>query len=124
MNPSIRLQWWLFFLLVPLIVLEKPDKATVQRMRQMQSQGCEFTAVVAWPGQFQPFAEWFLNRHGVPFQNIFCVGPGKGTKERKLDVLLKQGISIFFEKDRRIAKFFTARSIRVVNNLNDIIVTS
>lgn len=121
LNPSIKLPWWLFSLLALLILFEKPDKATVQRMQQMQARGCKFTAVTAWPRQFHRFAERFLNRHDVPFQDVFCVGPGKGTKERKLDVFLDQGISIFFEKDRRVEKFFKARSIRVVNNLDDII---
>ena len=116
-NPSIRLPWWLFYLLVSAVSLLKPNKATVVKMQDLKSKGYKIVIVTARPIQLAQLTERWLRLHHIPFDNIFCVGFGKGTKERKLRVIENEKIEIFVDNNNRLIEFLRSRSIIVANNI-------
>jgi len=116
-NPSVRLPWPLFFLLVPVIVFLKPNKQVVKKMQVMKDQGYQFMIVTARPKQFSRFTERLTRFHHIPFESLDCVGGGKGTKERKLKVIKEKRIEIFIDNDRRVLEFLKRNSVNVVNTL-------
>lgn len=120
-NPNIPLPWWLFFFLVPFVLLSKPKKSVVEKMRLMQYQGCRFIIVTARPNQFFRFNRWLLAFHHVPFAGLFCVGGGKGSKERKLKVIREEKIEIFVDSNKQIVEFMKRNSVKAVNSLDKVI---
>lgn len=117
-NPSIRLPWPLFFLLVPIILFLKPDAQVVKKMQALEDQGCLILIVSATPKQFRWLRKLLLKLHHVPFKSCFCIGGGKGTKERKLKVIREEGIEIFIDDDNRVLNFLRSNSIKAISSLD------
>jgi len=116
-NPSIRLPWWLFYLLVPLVSLLRPNKLMVEKLQTIKEQGCKIIIITARPIQLEKRTkEWLVSYH-VPFDKLFCVGFGKGTKERKLKVIKDEDITTFIDDNRRHRDFLEKNSINVVGSI-------
>jgi len=119
-NPSIRLPWPLFFLLAPIVLFAKPDAQVVKKMRAMEEQGCIFIIVSATPNQFLWFRKLLLKIHRVPFESLYCIGGGKGTKERKLKVIQEKNIEVFVDDDSRVLKFLQSNSVKAVRSFHSL----
>ena len=89
-------------------------------MQAMEAQGCQFIVVTSWFGQFFRFTERRLKSRHVPYLKLFCVGPGKGTNERKLKVIKDEKIEIFVDSNKRIVEFMKRNSVKAVTSLDGI----
>lgn len=112
-NPSVRLPWWLYILLLPLSFSMIPNPRTVKELRDLKKTGNEIIIISARPKQFSELTKAWLELHRVPFDYLFCVGFGKGTKKRKLEIIKKENIELFIDDDKRIVKFLEKNSIDV-----------
>ncbi len=119
-NPDVKLPWWLFWILVPLIRLSKPRKEVVEKMQLMEGQGYRFIVVTATPNQFFWFTKRLLKSHHVPFEDLSCVDPGKGTNERKLKVIKEKGMEIYIDSDNHVLRFMERNSVKAVSSLDQL----
>jgi uncharacterized HAD superfamily protein len=110
-NPSLKLPWWLFVFLLPITMLMKPDKGAARKIKEMKSQGHKIMIVSARPPWMTALTSWWLRFHRVPFDEVFCVGFGKGTGKRKLEVIKKEGIEYFFDDSKRMVGFLNHNSV-------------
>lgn len=118
-NPNIPLPWWLWYFLIPFVLLSKPKKAIVKKMQLMAAQGYQFVILTRRPEQFSQFTERRLKPHCVPHLKLFCVGIGRGANERKLKIVQEQKIERFVDSDKRIVRFMRRNSVNAVNSLDE-----
>jgi len=116
-NPSIKLPWWLFYLLVPLVLSLKPDKLIIEKFETMKKWGYEIIIITARPKQLEKLTKEWLVSYRIPFDKLFCVGFGKGTKERKLKVIKEEKITIFIDDNKNCRNFLKSNSINVVGSV-------
>lgn len=116
-NPSIRLPWWLFYLLVPLVSSLKPDDAMIKKMQILRQKGYKIIIVTARPAQLAEKTERWLVKHHVPFDSLYCVGFGKGTEERKFEVIRDREMELFIDNDDRFVDFLKRKSVNAVTTL-------
>ena len=114
-NPSLRLPCWLFIFLVPIIILIKPNEKMVQKLQEFAEAGYKIVIISARPAWAHKITEVWLSMHKIPFTKIFCVDFGKGTKQRKLNIIEKEGIDQFFDDNERLVNFLTQHSIKATN---------
>jgi uncharacterized HAD superfamily protein len=112
-NPSLKLPHWLYILLVPIILFMVPTKK--EELRKI-AKNHEVVIVSARPKWSQKLTEGWLRYHRIPFKKLYCLGFGKGTKERKLKLIREEKIQIFVEDDRKILKFLKQNSINALSN--------
>jgi uncharacterized HAD superfamily protein len=113
-NPSLNLPRWLYIFVVPIILLMIPDKK--EELKRIATNH-EIIIISARPKWSQKLTEKWLRYHKIPFDKIYCVGFGKGTKQRKLKIIEKEGIKFFVDNDSRITKFLNGNSIKVISEL-------
>lgn len=111
-NPSLKLPWWLFVFLVPIILILKPNKKALRKIKEMKDWGHKIIIVSARPPWSVAFTERWLIHYNVPFDKILCVGFGKGTKDRKLETIKREGIEHFFDDNQKLLEFFNHNSVR------------
>lgn len=104
-NPSMRLPWGLFIVLVPLVLLIFPRKKALDKLKELKILGHRIIIISARPPWAAAITTKWLKFHKVPFDEVFCVGFGKGTRDRKLEVIKKQEIHFFFEDDAAMVNF-------------------
>ena len=114
-NPSLKLPCWLFIFLVPVIILVKPNKKAVRRLKELEAD-CKIIIVSARPPWARKITEMWLGAHDIPFTKIFCVGFGKGTEQRKLDIIEKEGIDHFFDDNKKLVNFLNQHSVKATSN--------
>lgn len=119
-NQRFKFPWWSWAFLIPLILLIRPRREVVEKMRLMEKQGYEFTIITSRPRQFTRFTRWLLRRYRVPCHTLFCVGFEKGINERKLLLLRKENISIYVERNKNIVRFLRENGIEAIGSLYDI----
>lgn len=117
-NLRFSLPWWLFYLLIPIVLLSKPKQEVVEKMRLMQARGCKFIIVTRRPDQFFRFTKRLLMLHRVPFDGLYCVGFSKGVYERKFQVIKKEKVAMFVDSDKRIIEFLKRNSVQAVTSLD------
>lgn len=98
-NPSMKLPSWLFWIMVPFVLLLVPDKKTAEELRRIQNEKNEIIIISARPSWAIGLTKRWLKFHHIPFGKLFCVGFGKGTKQRKLEVIKKEGVQVFVDDD-------------------------
>jgi hypothetical protein len=113
LNPSVKLPQW-FYLPLAFLSLLFPPNFTKRRILQLLSKNNEIIIVSARPKWFEFPTKFWLKFYRIPFNKIYCVGFGKGTKERKLEIIKKEGINIYIEDDKRIIRFLNSHSIKVL----------
>lgn len=109
-NPSVKLPWWLFLFLIFLVFIP-PKKEVVERLRKVEKDGGRIIIVSARPKQLTGLSRVCLRIYKVPYAKVFCVGFGKDTKNRKLDVIKKESINAFFDDDGKLVVFLTEQSV-------------
>ena len=72
-NPSLRLPQWLFFLLIPLVILISPDKKRIEKLRELKNKGDKLVIVSARPAWAAGLTEAWLKFHKVPFENLIKI---------------------------------------------------
>ena len=118
-NPGVmKLPWWLFFFLVPFVLLFRPKKSVIEKMRLARERGCRILIITSRPNQFFRFTEKLLLFYRVPFDDLFCVGFGKGSNERKLEVILREKAEAFVDSNRGVLKFMKEHSVLAFSNLD------
>jgi len=115
-NPSLRLPSWLFIFLVPLVLLMTPNKRVIAGLKEIENSGHQIIIISARPSWMTELSERWLKRHGVPYNEIFCVGFGKGTKLRKLETIKREKIELFFDDNDRIVEFLNQNFIGATTN--------
>ncbi len=113
-NPSLRLPWWLFLLLIPLISFAILNKKTLKELKRLESNGDKIIIISARPKQVTDLTRGWLESRQVPFSELFCVGFGKGTKQRKLDIIRKEGIQLFIDNDEKLLSFLNNNSVKAI----------
>jgi hypothetical protein len=114
LNPSVKLPQWLYLPLA-IFALLCPPNFVIKRILQFAAKNNEIIIISARPKWFAPLTASWLKFHRIPFNKLYCVGFGKGTKERKLEIIRKEGIDIYFEDDKRIVQFFKKHAIKVLS---------
>ena len=118
-NPGVmKLPWWLFFFLIPFVLLFRPRKSVIEKMRLARARGCRLLIITSRPNQFFWFTERLLLFYHVPFDDLFCVGFGKGSNERKLEVILREKAEAFVDSNKGVLKFMKEHSILAFSNLD------
>lgn len=111
--------WWLWSLLIPFVLMLRPKKSVIKKMQLLEARGYKFIIVTSRPVQFTNFTKRLLAFYHVPFENVFCVGYGKGTNERKLKVIREQKAEIVFvDSNKRIVEFMKRNSVNAVTSLD------
>jgi hypothetical protein len=113
LNPSIKLPQWLYLPLA-IFALLCPPNFVIKRILQFVAKNNEIIVISARPKWFAPLTITWLKFHRIPFNKLYCIGFGKGTKERKLEVIKKEGINIYIEDDKRIIRFLNRHSIKIL----------
>jgi uncharacterized HAD superfamily protein len=113
LNPSLKLPQWLYLPLAFLSLFFPPNFVN-RKILQSLSENNEIIIISARPKWFESPTKLWLKWYRIPYDKIYCVGFGKGTKERKLEVIKKEGISIYIEDDKRIIQFLNRHSIKVL----------
>jgi hypothetical protein len=114
LNPSIKLPQWSYLPFAFLSFLLPPNFAK-KRILQSLSESNEIIIVSARPKWFEFPTKLWLKFWGIPVDRVYCVGFGKGTKERKLKIIKDEGIDIYIEDDKRIIQFLNKHSIKVLS---------
>jgi len=116
-NPSIRLPHWWFVFLVPLILFLSPKKNIVNKLKGVKEKGDNIIIISARPAWSEDLTKIWLRFHKVPFDKIYCVGFGKGTKQRKLAVIREEKIEQFFDDNKYLVEFLSHSSIKATTHL-------
>ena len=87
----------------------------VQKLQEFAEAGYKIVIISARPAWAHKITEVWLSMHKIPFTKIFCVGFGKGTKQRKLNIIEKEGIDQFFDDNERLVNFLTQHSVKATN---------
>ena len=58
--------------------------------------------------------EAWLEWKGIPYDRVYCVGPGKGAKTRKLDRLKEEKVKLYIDDEHKNKGFFTVNGIIVL----------
>jgi uncharacterized HAD superfamily protein len=117
-NPSVKLPRWLYIFLMPLMLLMIPCKK--EELERIRKEGHEVILISARPPWSKPLTEAWLKYHRIPFSKIYCVGFGKGTKQRKLKVIKEERVEIFIENDKRVRKFLRHNSVKAVKEFQQL----
>jgi hypothetical protein len=110
-NPSVRLPWWLFILFLPAVFFVHPKIKTIRFIRKLKKEGKEIFIVSARPKQILWLTERYFRFHNVPYDKIYCLGFGKGTKKRKLSAIRSLGIQTYYDNDPAIISFLIKNSV-------------
>ena len=101
-NPSIKLPSFLFILLVPFILLAKPNKKIAEELRVLRRGGFIIVVISARPAWAKSLTVWWLNRYQIPFDEVFLVGFGRGTADRKLKIAIRARIDLAFDDNCQV----------------------
>jgi len=93
-----------------------PNKRVVAGLKEIENSGHQIIIISARPSWMTELSERWLKRHGVPYNEIFCVGFGKGTKLRKLETIKREKIELFFDDNDRIVEFLNQNFIGATTN--------
>jgi hypothetical protein len=110
-NPSLTLPWWLFIFLVPMVFFMRPDAKAVRKINEMKDRGHKVIIISARPPWARAMTIRWLRLYRVPFDEVFCVGFGKGTGKRKLELIKREKIMHFFDDSRKIVEFLNHNSV-------------
>ncbi|MDP3995858.1 MAG: hypothetical protein Q8P74_01260 [bacterium] len=115
-NPNIKIPSFFFIFLLPLTLFAGQNKEVVQGIRDLKARGFDVIIVSARPpwGWLKWLMTMQLRFFHVSFglDDIFLVDFGEGSEKRKLEVLAKKGVDLFFDDDRKVIIFLN-------NNLVD-----
>ena len=103
-NPNLKLPSWLFVFLVPIVILSPPNKKIVEEIRQFKDKGGEIIIITARPAWATKITKSWLQRHDIPFSELYCVGFGEETALRKIKVIKEKNIDQFFDSNQRLSK--------------------
>ncbi|MDD5145871.1 MAG: hypothetical protein PHF44_03455 [Candidatus Pacebacteria bacterium] len=113
-NPNIKIPQWLFIFIIPIIILQIPDRKFVEFLRKRRIQGDTIIIISARPKFCFKLTRLLLRFRRVEFDELYCVGFGKGTKERKLKTCRDNSVVLYFDDDRRVVDFLNENSIRAI----------
>jgi len=116
-NPSLKLPRWLYIFIIPIILLMVPDKK--EELKKIAANH-EIIIISARPKWSQNLTEKWLRYHKISFSKVYCVGFGKGTKQRKLKIIEKEGIEFFVDNDSRVTKFLNGNSVKAISELESL----
>lgn len=112
-NPSVKMPRWLYIFIVPVILWMVANEKEELKKIAANHQIIIVSARPAWCKKLT--AQW-LKYHQIPFDKLYCVGFGKGTKQRKLRVIKKEKIEVFIDDNRRVTDFLKGNSINAVSD--------
>lgn len=107
-----KLPWW-FLVCLAFI---KPNQNMVQVLRKWNDSGDKILLVSARPKQIEVLTKKWLERHKIPYDQIFLVGQGEGIEHRKLEIIRKEGIDMFIDDDNRIVSFLKQFDINALSS--------
>lgn len=110
-NPSLPIPYWFFIFLIPFFYFAKPTLSTRRKLKNMRESNCEILIISARPAKLFNLTEKWLVKNYIPFDKLFCVGFGKGTKKRKLEVIEREKIDLFIDDDPKIIRYLTKNSV-------------
>lgn len=113
-NPSLPLPQWLLFLGIPFILFSFPYPKKKNIIKTL-SKHHEIIFISGRPSWSLFLTKLWLKFYQIPFHKIYCVGYGKGMKERKLEIIKKEKIELFIEDDKRIIDFLKKNSIKALS---------
>jgi uncharacterized HAD superfamily protein len=114
LNPQIWLPQLLFFVLIPHFLTVTPNETIVNMLKGMTDNRTKVVIVSARPPWAAKMTRWWLKKHQVPFSKLICVGFGKGTAQRKLEVIRKKNLKLFFDDEKRTVDFLTHNLVRAI----------
>jgi len=119
LNPSVKLPRWLYIFIVPIVLL-----IVSNQKEELRKIAANHTIIIisARPHWCKNLTEKWLRYHQIPFDKLYCVGFGKGTKQRKLRVIERENIDVFVDDNRRIIKFLNrnGNSVKAVSKLKSL----
>jgi hypothetical protein len=113
-NPNIKLPSFLFILLIPFVMLAKPNEKIAGELRSLKKGGFGLIIISARPAWSRALTCWWLKRYQILFDEIFLVGFGKESADRKLKIIMSQKIDLAFDDDCRVQDLFGSNSIEVI----------
>lgn len=99
-NPSLWLPWpfsFLFFYIQLHLIFAKPNREGIEAVKRLMEQGYRVVEISARPEEAVGPTKWWLKRHGLDIQ-VVCVGPAKGSDNRKAELMREMGITQYLEK--------------------------
>jgi hypothetical protein len=114
-NPKIKFPWYFFLFYAPIVLLTRPIKTMVEYLRNFIEQGGKVIITTARPVQVAELTRFLLKLHRVPFTELICVGNGRESNNRKLDVARIKKVALFVDNDRKAVDFFRENSVVAVN---------
>lgn len=115
-NPKIKLPGWLFIVLVPIALLVRPDKEARAKLKELEGRGWEIIVISARPSWTVPLTRRWLKQHQIPFHKVFCVGFGKGTQERKLEIVSQENIGFVVDNDQELVVLLHRQDVRAARS--------
>jgi len=93
------------------LIFVRPNKKMIAVLRSWQARGDRIIIISARPKQLEGLTKWWLERNRIPFDQLLLVGKGKGVAERKLEIIQKEKIGLFFDDDPKTVKFLQENGI-------------
>ena len=107
-----RLPWWVFACLVFI----KPNQNMAQVLRKWNSNGHKIFLVSARPKQIEVLTKKWLERHKIPYDQLFFIGQEKGIERRKLEVIKKEGVDIFIDDNEKIIAYLRQFNVSALSS--------
>jgi len=112
-NPSLKLPQFLYILVAPFGMILPPSEKTAKMLKKLALKN-QIIIISARPPWFKAITEKWLRFYSIPFDKVYCVGFGKGTKKRKLQIIKKENIKIFIDDDKKILDLLNKNSIKTI----------
>ena len=117
-NPNLKIPSFFFIFLFPLTLFAGKNRKVVQSIKELKAGGFDVIIVSNRPPW--NWLKWLmvlqLKLFHISFNldQIFLVNFGKGSERRKLEILRKGEVDLFFDDDERVVAFLRENFIETI----------
>jgi len=104
LRTKLKLPWWLGLWLAFVPVNQK----MLSILKKWRKNNCRIIIISGRPEGLLKITQQWLEKNQVPYDKIF-LNNGKQKEEQKLEIIKREGVSVFFEDDPLVFNFLTRK---------------
>lgn len=108
LRTKLKLPWWLGLWLAFVPVNQK----MLSILKKWRKNNCRIIIISGRPEGLLKITQQWLEKNQVPYDKIF-LNNGKQKEEQKLEIIKREGVSVFFEDDPLVFNFLTRKCPRL-----------
>ncbi len=93
----------------------RPNRRMIERLHRYRESGNLIFVITARREELRGFSEKQLEKCGVPFDRVFCVGNGPGAWKRKLEKAKALRVELFFDDNTGVVQAMKRHGINAVH---------